>query len=126
MAEQFSESSPQSHRKLKLHQWTGITDWDLWEVNGMNKVLSSFGLERKTKGLWNKTKDNQILTNVAQNPQIIPIIQTNKNIFSLLFIKLSNFTLNKIIISYNNRPLDSKIGFDWGNYINMVLVQNKK
>lgn len=44
---------------------------------------------------------------------------------TFLFIKLEDFTLHKIIVSYNNRTLDSKIGFDWGNYI-MVLVQSKK
>ncbi len=44
---------------------------------------------------------------------------------TFLFIKLYDFTLHKIIVFYNNRTLGSKIGFDWGNYI-MVLVQSKK
>lgn len=43
------------------------------------------------------------------------ITKTNQNVFFLLitflFIKLSNFTLNKIIIFYNNRTFNSKIGF---------------
>lgn len=32
-------------------------------------------------------------------------------LITFLFIKLSNFTLNKIIIFYNNRTLNSKIVF---------------
>lgn len=42
------------------------------------------------------------------------ITKTNqKKIFliTFLFIKLSNFTLNKIIIFYNNRTFNSKISF---------------
>lgn len=39
------------------------------------------------------------------------ITKKKKNRITFLFIKLSNFTLNKIIIFYNNRTFNSKIGF---------------
>lgn len=72
-------------------------------------------LQSKTKCPLKKEKKYNIYIyeDVQQITDNYQLPKPTKTFFliTFLFIKLSNFTLNKIIIFYNNRTFNSKIGF---------------
>lgn len=101
--EQWQRTShrPESRIHTELVAWRRSSSSSSW----VRTYKAKNALRDKTKHFEPMEQKSKIYTNN---------FWTN---ITFLFIKLQGFTLHKIFVFYNNRTLDSKIGFDWGNYI---------